>query len=198
MTRAADYALDRGSARLTCPTRTEPVTARDQRQRYVRGPSEIHKGKRCRCTQLFKSILILALAIVQSETRPRKQAPSQSTTKHHCFEQETSEGLERKSKHVSIAARHPKVERSRHSLAARESEPHNALIQVEQKRKKSSPPPPASAMWQRPPSHWLCLLQEQCEVSRRPSSYRVKPYSSASSAPRSMAFFFQNRTCSSN
>lgn len=196
MTRAADYALDRGSARLTCSTRPEPVTARDQRQRYVRGASGIHKGKRCRCTQLFKSILILALAIVQSETRPRKQAPSQSTTKHHCFEQETSEGLERKSKHVSIAARHPKVERSRHSVAARESEPHNALIQVEQKTKKS--PPPASAMWQRPPPHWLCLLQEQCEVFRRPSPYRVKPYSSASSAPRSMAFFFQNRTCSSN
>lgn len=66
------------------------------------------------------------------------------------------------------------------------------------RKEKSHPPPPASAMWQRPPSHWLCLLQEQCEVSRRPSSYRVKPYSSASSAPRSMAFFFQNRTCSSN
>lgn len=102
----------------------------------------------------------------------------------------------KKSKNVSIAARHPKMERSRHSVAARESEPHNALIQVEQKTKKS--PPPASAMWHRPPPHWLCLLQEQCEVFRRPSSYRVKPYSSASSAPRSMAFFFQNRTCSSN
>lgn len=65
-------------------------------------------------------------------------------------------------------------------------------------RKQKKSPPPASAMWQRPPPHWLCLLQEQCEVFRRPSSYRVKPYSSASSAPRSMAFFFQNRTCSSN